>query len=57
MGNDTGTPSVQHAQLCITSYKDHVLDLVLPAEVTRDQVGDLAKSSILRPASCVEMRA
>ena len=27
------------------------------AEVTRDQVGDLAKSSFLRHASCVEMRA
>lgn len=37
--------------------KDHVLDLLLPAEVTRDQVGDLAKSSILRHASYVEMRA
>ena len=37
--------------------KDHVLVLLLPAEVTRDQVGDLAKSSILRHASYVEMRA
>lgn len=25
--------------------KDHVLDLILPAEVTRDQVGDLAKGA------------
>lgn len=34
--------------------KDHVLDLILPAEVTRDQVGDLAKGAFLE--ACISCR-